>query len=397
MFVYENIFNTYDDLSRIESMDYDTTIFKIPALYKEAANLLFTKHDWRYSELGGPDELKKTIADYEEYLTKVPSKKAMIFVGGGVSSLIGPIVEAILNLPENSTRKKVLLFSPDYTLFHSAVEYAGGKPVMIKAERHNDFITTIEKISKNISKETAAILFSNPNNPSGKNYPVAWIKELIKLAKKHNIFIISDEIYSEMLYDLKSFTHIAKIQNSYHNYVKLFGLSKDRPGMTGMRTGYCIGDKRLNTALYDIQMVRNFSTSALADAILNIDMALRYQALSNKKSKVLKIFSEKDIQAYYKTINDNKNKQQKYLKIVIDELKNNKHITDIIMPDGGNCVFFKYYKNMAADKLAHEFAKKGLAIYPCDAFNMDPLIDGSWTRICVTQKIDFLKKLVKTI
>lgn len=397
MFVYEEIFERFHDLQRLESMDYDTRTYAIPDIYKRTIDLVFDRHDLSYADLGGDKELKCAIDRYESRLTETQTKDKMIFVGSGVSSLINPTIEAILNLPENKERKDVILFSPDYPLFHSAVEVAKGNPVVICSRRENNYVPTIAEMSTAITPKTAAILFSNPNNPTGKNYSEQWIRDIVSLSEKYDFFIVSDEVYSHMVYEPHTFVHIASIKKDYRNYIKLFGLSKDRPGMTGMRTGYCIGDKRLLDTIYDIQMVRNFSGNIVSDSIFLTDMALRYFDLSKTKPDWLKYFSEEDIQDYYKTIARNKALQQESIAFVIAELKKNAHVADIIPPDGGNSVFFRYYKTLSSMDLMYEFAHKGLAAYPTDAFNMDPQTEGSWIRICVTKSIDFLKASITKI
>jgi len=398
MFVYESIFARFKELKRIESMDYDTRIYKIPKIYKKAAGFIFKNHGLTYSDLGGLEEFKDLILKYEQCLTGVRTKNLMIFVGSGVSSLVGPVVEAILNLPENKQRKDIILFSPDYPLFHSVVEYAHGNTKVVYSSRKNNYLPTIEEISDSLTKKTAAILFSNPNNPTSKKYPGKWINALISLSEKKNFFIISDEIYSQMLYDNSSkFLHIEKIKDNYRNFVKLFGLSKDRPGMTGMRTGYCIGDSRLFESIYNIQMVRNFSGNILAEFIFSVDIALRYFALSKIKPRVLSYFLEDDIEDYYTTIENNRILQKRSIEAVVSELKHNRNVSDIIFPDAGNSVFFRYHKNLPPMDLLYEFINKGLAVYPTDSFNMDPLKEGSWIRICVTQDLSFLKNCISKI
>lgn len=395
MFLYESIFNLFPDISRLESMDYDTRVFKLPAIYREVTDEMFKKHNWHYSELSGPEGIKHIISRYESSLSGLGGEDASIFIGSGVSSLLGPVIESILSL--NPGKNEVILFSPDYSLFHSVVEYADASPVMVYGERKNDFIPTIESIKQASTSKTAAIIFSNPANPSAKAYKREWLKALVDLAEENNIFIVSDEIYSEMLDSPNEYVSIANLKGSYKNFVRLFGLSKDRPGITGMRSGYSIGDKRLDSMMSRIQMTRNFSTNMLADHILAADIALRELALTGYRSVLLDQYSDKAIQTYIRTIALNLKKLRIFRKKTLTEMRNNKHIIDIVEPDGGNCIFFRYYKDMGAQELAHEFGRKGLAIYPCDAFNMDPLQQGSWTRVCITQSFDFLRENIKKI
>lgn len=396
MFFYEDLFAKHGDLHRLESMDYDTRVFKMPKAYKRAIDLMFEHHTLTYSDFGGIKRFKDLVLKYEQSLTGISCDECGTFVGTGVSSLIFPTIEAILNLPENKNRKEIILFSPDYTLFHSSVQYAGGVSVMVYSKREHDYLPTIESIAAAITSDTAAILFANPNNPTCKNYSEKWVAELVKLAKQNNLFIISDEMYFYTVYK-GEFTHIPRVSGSYHNYAKLYGLSKDRPGTTGMRTGYYIGDKRLIDYISDSQLVRNFSGNINADFIFLVDIALRYLARTGEKFSDLKWFTDEEITDYSQTINDNTTLQKASNAAVVAALKENKNVIDLIEPDCGNAVFFRYHRTLPATDLAHEFVRKGIALYPCDVFNLDPEKEGSWSRICVTKSIDFLKEGIQKL
>lgn len=337
------------------------------------------------------------IESYEFLLTGIKTEDKMIFVGSGVSSLINPVVESILRLPENQNRKQVILFAPDYPLFHSAVEIAGGIPIIVSATRENDYLPTIQQIAHAITNQTSAILFSNPNNPTGKCFPETWVEQLLSLAHRDNFFIVSDEVYSHMFYGTKQFLNIATLNKGYANYVKLFGLSKDRPGMTGLRTGYCIGDKRLLDHIYEIQMVRNFSGNILSDFIFLVDLAMRHFELSKKKLPFLSVFSEEDIREYRTVTSQNHSYLKESRDMVVAQLEANRHIIDIIVPDAGNSVFFRYHKNLPATELLQEFLEKGLATYPTDAFLMNPMREGSWIRVCLTRNIEYLNSALAKI
>ncbi len=398
MFFYEDLFVKYGKkLLRLESMDYDTKFFKMPKIYKRAIDLMFKHHTLTYSDFGGIRRFKQLVLDYEKNITGISSDKSEVFVGSGVSSIIFPTIEAVLNLPENKNRREVILFSPDYTIFHSSVEYAGGIPKLIYSKRENNYQVTIDQISENITENTAAILFSNPNNPTCQIYSENWTKDLLAISKESNLFIISDEIYFDTVYKDYCFSHIPHIQGSYQNYAKLYGLSKDMPGMTGMRTGYYIGDRRLIEHLSNSQLVRNFSGNINADFIFLVDIALRYYARTGIKFEDLKWFSNEEIDNYYYTVDTNKKLQQVSNSEVCNALIDNDNVVDVIHPNCGNSVYFRYYKTLSPDEMILEFIKKGLAIYPCDVFGMNPEEEGSWSRICVTKDINLLKQGIAKI
>lgn len=398
MFDYEKVFSEYEDIIKLEWMDYDAKVFKMPIIYKRAVDLMFQYHTLTYSDFGGMKRLRELVVDYEKHLSKLTEiDNPCVFIGNGVSSLIWPVLRAVFDLNKNKYKKEAVLFSPDYPLFHSAVEGVGGTPIMINSDRKNDYLPTISQLKNAVNENTIAVLFSNPKNPTGKCLSREWIDALIKLSDKYNFFILSDEIYIDSVFDKSKVVNIAEIKKGFHNYVKFFGLSKDRPGMTGLRCGYCIGDNRLFSHIENIQLIRNLSNGIIADYIFLLDVALRYKKISGIIHPDLKYYSKEEIDDYFKVVRDNFKLQKKYNDRVIAKLKNNPHVIDCIVPDGGNCVFFRYYKNLPDTELLREFADKGLAIYPGDAFSMDYENEGSWTRICVTRDIDFLEKAIDKI
>jgi aspartate/methionine/tyrosine aminotransferase len=400
MFDYEYRFKEFPNLLRLEGSDYDTNIYHIPNIYQKAAEKIFSiNYGTSYSWLGGNDEAKDIILKYESSILKIADgDPPMVFIGGGISSLVSLTIEAILELNQHNPQKnEVVLFFPDYPLYHSAVMATGAIPKPIFANRQNNFLVTTDELESAVTEKTMAVLFANPNNPTCKTYSRDWIKKIIDLSQKYDFFIISDEIYSHMLYNFSNFTHIASQKGNYKNLIKMFGPSKDRPGATGLRMGYCIGDRRLYGYLHDIQMIRNFSNNAISDYIFSVDMAMRLFRRTKYKQDILYEFSSNDIDEYSCAVEKNKEIQLENNRAIIEYLKDNQHVSDIIEPDGGNLVFFRYYKNMPSEKLFQEFINKGLAIYPSDVFNIDSDKQGSWIRICVTRSKGYLKKAIKLI
>ncbi len=397
MFDFEKIFSTKENISRLEWMDYDSRIFKIPIIFKRAVDMMFEYHTLTYSDFGGIERFRKLILSYEKRQSGLKKgHNPFVFVGSGVSSLIWPVLKSVFDL-DKKKKKNVLLFFPDYPLFHSVVESLGGNPIIIKSSRNNDFLPTISQLRRAVKKGISAVIFSNPNNPTGRCLPESFIREIVELSKEHDFFILSDEIYGESLFDNKKMINIAKINNSYERYVKFFGLSKDRPGMTGLRCGYCIGDERLAHYIENVQIVRNLSNGIISEYLFLLDIALRYKNKWKYTHPDLKYYTKDEINEYFQTIKNNLKLQKKYTDEIISSLNNNNHVRDLIVPDGGNSVFFRYYKKLAGIDLVKEFLNKGIAIYPGEVFGLTAQKNGSWTRVCITRDVEFLKKIIKKI
>ena len=119
-----------------------------------------------------------------------------VFLGNGVSELIDLTLRALLNSDD-----EVLVPSPDYPLWTAAVILNGGKPVHYPCKREDGFIPDIATIEKLVSPKTRAIVVINPNNPTGAVYPQSTLEGIVEVANEHNLLVMSDEIYDNILFD----------------------------------------------------------------------------------------------------------------------------------------------------------------------------------------------------
>lgn len=119
-----------------------------------------------------------------------------IFIGNGVSELILMSMQSVVNDGD-----EILIPSPDYPLWTTAVSLSGGKPVHYICDEDSEWNPDIDDISAKISRKTKGIVIINPNNPTGAVYDKEILKAIIKLAQEHKLIIFSDEIYDKILYD----------------------------------------------------------------------------------------------------------------------------------------------------------------------------------------------------
>ncbi len=171
--------------------------------------------------------------------------------------------------------------------------------------------------------------------------------------------------------------------------MKVFGPSKDRPGMTGLRIGYCIADMRLKKSLENEYLARNFSINILSEYIFLVDLALRAKKLTGESSDILSNFSVEDVEEYYETVQSNYEKIFDYQDKIISVLKHSNQVVDYIVPQGCNMIFFKYHEDLSHADFFNRMLKQGIGLYPGDVFHIDGG-KGQWSRICITQNIDKL-------
>ncbi len=154
-----------------------------------------------YSESKGIIEAREAIREY--YLEKgIPSVHfENIFVGNGVSDLILMSLQALLEPGD-----EVLIPTPDYPLWTSAVRLYGGQPVHYRCDEEAGWFPDPADIRRQITARTKAIVVINPNNPTGAVYGRELLEEIVQIARENRLVIFSDEIYDKILYD--GVTHI---------------------------------------------------------------------------------------------------------------------------------------------------------------------------------------------
>lgn len=156
-----------------------------------------------------------------------------IYIGNGVSELILQSMQALLN-----TGDEMLIPAPDYPLWTAAVSLSSGKAVHYRCDEAANWFPDIEDIKRNITPRTRGIVIINPNNPTGAVYSEAILKEIVTLARKHNLIIFADEIYDKILYDDAKHYSIAALAPDLLT-VTFSGLSKTYR-VAGFRQGWMV-------------------------------------------------------------------------------------------------------------------------------------------------------------
>lgn len=162
-----------------------------------------------------------------------------VYLGNGASELIVMALNAMLDNGD-----EVLLPAPDYPLYTAAVALSGGNPVHYVCDESSDWFPDIADIKSKITPRTKAIVVINPNNPTGALYPEPLLREIVEIARQHQLIILADEIYDKTLYDGSVHTSIAALSDDVLT-LTFNGLSKNYRSC-GYRAGWMVvsGDKR---------------------------------------------------------------------------------------------------------------------------------------------------------
>lgn len=140
---------------------------------------------------------------------------------------------------------EIIIPEPTYTSYREVIVLAGCKPVFVPLNEDNGWSFDIEKFKSAITPRTKAIFYCNPNNPTGTIYSKEQLLELAKLAQENNLYLISDEVYKDFLFeDEKKIFSLAEIPELRKRVIRLFSFSKSY-AMTGWRVGYLHSDKSI--------------------------------------------------------------------------------------------------------------------------------------------------------
>ncbi len=156
-----------------------------------------------------------------------------VYLGNGASELIVMALNALLD-----TGDEILVPAPDYPLWTAAVSLSGGRPVHYVCDEQAGWTPDLDDIRKKITPNTRGIVVINPNNPTGALYPPELLREIVEIARQHQLIIFADEIYDKTLYDGATHTSIASLADDVL-CVTFNGLSKNYRSC-GYRAGWMV-------------------------------------------------------------------------------------------------------------------------------------------------------------
>lgn len=218
----------------------------------------------KYTPAGGILELKKTICKKFKEDNGLDYTTDQITISTGAKQCLANVFMAILNLGD-----EILIPIPYWVSYPELVKLADGVPVFVETLKENNYKYTIEDLEKAVSDKTKAILINSPNNPTGTIYNREELIEIAEFAKKHELLIISDEIYEKLIYDGEKHISIASLsEDAFERTVVINGVSKTY-AMTGWRLGYMAASKEITKLMTSIQshMTSNVNTIAQYAAI----------------------------------------------------------------------------------------------------------------------------------
>lgn len=223
-----------------------------------------------YTSNSGTNELRRAICQYLQRLYGIeynPDTEILITVG--VSEALYLMLSAVLNPGD-----EVIVPQPCFVSYTPEVIFANGVPVVINTSVENDFQVTGAEVEAAITPKSKVLLIGYPNNPTGAVMTRERLAEIAAVAEKHDLLVISDEIYDRLVYGIDH-THFATLPGMRERTVVLGGFSKSH-AMTGWRLGYAVGPVDLISAMrkihqYTIMSAPTTAQMAVADTIDHVE------------------------------------------------------------------------------------------------------------------------------
>ena len=186
-----------------------------------------------YSDSKGLFAPRKAVMHYMQAQNVLGVGIDDIYLGNGASELIVMSMNALLNNGD-----EVLIPAPDYPLWTAAVSLSGGRPVHYLCDEQADWMPDIDDIRAKITPNTRAIVVINPNNPTGALYSDALLRDILEVARQHQLIVFADEIYNKTLYDGAQHTPLASLSEDVLT-ITFKGLSKNYRSC-GYRAGWMV-------------------------------------------------------------------------------------------------------------------------------------------------------------
>ncbi|MDF2587488.1 MAG: yugH [Anaerocolumna sp.] len=252
-----------------------------------------------YTSNAGLKELKVEICNYlyrKHQLQYNPNNETIVTIGG--SEAIDISLRAMLDPGD-----EVLIPQPSYVSYLPCVRLAGGKPVIIELKVENQFKLTKEDLLNAITDKTKVLILPFPNNPTGAIMEYDELVEIAKIVEEKDIFVLSDEIYSELTYGRKHVS-IAELPGMKERTILINGFSKSY-AMTGWRLGYAVGPSNIIEQMvkihqFAIMCAPTTSQYAAVEALRNgdPDVEMMREAYDQRRKYLIHAFKEMGLECF---------------------------------------------------------------------------------------------------
>lgn len=240
--------------------DFDT-----PEVVKEAAIRALRDGQTKYSKpFTGLLENRKAICEKMARVNRLSYSPDEVMITVGCKEAVVLAMAALVNPGD-----EVLLPVPYWVSYPSQIELVGGTTIAIRGEESRQFKVTAEQIAAAVTPRTKMLVLNYPNNPAGYCYSAAELEPIVEVARRHDLWILSDELYEQLVYTDDGFTSLPNVKGADRDRIVIVNSTSKGFAMTGWRIGYAAAPEPVIKAMAKLQ---SHSTSG-ATTFLQFGMA----------------------------------------------------------------------------------------------------------------------------
>jgi aspartate aminotransferase len=272
--MYEQAARLQGDTSDLIHLEVGRPDADTPMAIKQAAADALMRGEVHYSDLRGVPALREALAAKLRKQNKLDVGPDDVLVTNGLTHASFAAFFAILDEGD-----EVILLSPHYPQHIGKIELAGAHPVLVPLNKEQGFAIDAQAIEAAITPRTRMVVLVNPANPTGRVYRRSELEALAQLAIKHDLVVVSDEVYEDITYDDAEHISIASLPGMQERTVSMFAFTKSY-AMDGWRIGYLAAPAWLMPGLLkitanDVTHVNTFIQAGALEAVVGQQEALR--------------------------------------------------------------------------------------------------------------------------
>jgi aspartate aminotransferase len=272
--MYEQAARLQGDTSDLIHLEVGRPDADTPVAIKQAAADALMRGEVHYSDLRGVPALREALAAKLRKQNKLDVGPDDVLVTNGLTHASFAAFFAILDEGD-----EVILLSPHYPQHIGKIELAGAHPVLVPLNKEQGFAIDAQAIEAAITPRTRMVVLVNPANPTGRVYRRSELEALAQLAIKHDLVVVSDEVYEDITYDDAEHISIASLPGMQERTVSMIAFTKSY-AMDGWRIGYLAAPAWLMPGLLkitanDVTHVNTFIQAGALEAVVGQQEALR--------------------------------------------------------------------------------------------------------------------------
>lgn len=236
--------------------DFDT-----PQVFKQAAIDSLNKGFTKYTPASGTVELRKAISEKLLRENRLSYSAEQIVVSCGAKHSLYNVIQVLIEAGD-----EVIIPAPFWLSYPEMVTLAGGTSVIVNTKFEDGYVPSLNAIRKAVTPKTKLLILNSPSNPTGAVLSKELLKQIAELAKQHQFFVLSDEIYEKLIYDGGTHVSIGAFDSSILERTITVGGASKTYAMTGWRLGFAAAPKAIADACASLQSHSTSNPTSFAQA-----------------------------------------------------------------------------------------------------------------------------------